>query len=189
MKRFWIFLLLAALLLTGCAQQDAHPEWDEDWTRFDGLLAVQTPDGFYLREYNDTLSLGGIWYATWACGEERTVTNSEGDEASAYDAQIYLLAAECESEQAAARSIADWISRETESYETEEAAELTAAGQRFQRLCLLSGSAENPYTHGAAAFAARGKIALSAELLCAEGFDCDAQAILEAFLSGIHYGE
>lgn len=189
MKKIWLLLAALALLLTGCGRQDRHPEWEEEWTRFGDLTAVEAPENFAPGEYNDALSLNGIWYATWICGEPRSVQTAGDEDATAYGAQIYLLVRECGSEDEAKASISDWIERESQSYETGDGYELSAAGQRFSCLPLLSASAENPYSHGAAAFAVRGELAVSAELLCAEGFDGEAQTILEQFLNGIHYGE
>lgn len=190
MEKAWILLLALALLLTGCGQQkDLHPDWDEDWTRFENLLAAETPEGWLLYEYNPTLSMGGIWYAAWARGEERMLTNAEGEEAAVYDAQIFLLAVECAGEDEAKANIADWLDREAQSYQTGEGFERSVAGQSYTILPLNAAKADNPYAHGAAAFAARGDLALSVEVLCAEGFEGEAQTILEQFLGGIHYGE
>lgn len=189
MKKVWLLLAALALLLTGCGRQDKHPEWPEDWTRFGELMAVEAPENFAPGEFNDALSVNGIWYATWICGEPRTVQTAESEEATAYDAQIYLLIMECGSEDEAKASITDWIARESQNYEAGDSYGFSAAGQHFSGLPLLAGSADNPYSRGAAAFAVRGDLAISAELLCADSFSGDAQAILERFLSGIHYGE
>lgn len=185
-----MIILALALLLAGCGQQaDKHPEWDENWTRFEELLAVETPVGWILAEYNPTLSMGGIWYATWANGAERMITNAEGEEAAVYDAQIFLVLKECGSEAEAKANVDDWIRREAQSYETGDSSEIEVAGQSFSCRRLLSSLSDNPYSFGASAFAARGELAVSAEILCAEGFDGDPQSILERFLSGVHYGE
>ena len=190
MKKAWIILAALALLLCGCGQQkDSHPEWDEDWTRFENLLAAETLDGWILYEYNPTLSMGGIWYATWATGEERMLTNADGEEAAAYDAQIYLLVKECGSEDEAAQNIADWLDREAQSYESGESFERSVGGQSYTFLPLNEANADNPYSHGAAAFGLRGNLAISVEVLCVDGFVDDPQSLLEQFLSGIHYGK
>lgn len=190
MKKAWILGLLAALmLLCGCGQQeDRHPEWAE-LVRFGNLLAAQTPEGFAPGQYNDTLSAKGIWYAAFDSGEEEKAANAEGKEISIYDAQIFLLVTECRDEAEARANVKDWTELEGRNYEAGELRELQAAGQEFSLLPLLSGKAENPYTHGAAAFAVRGSLAISAELLCRDGFSGDPEAVLETFLNGIRYGE
>lgn len=189
MKRIWILLAAAALLMTACGRQDMHPEWDEDWTRFEDILAAETPEGWILSEYNPTLSLSGIWYATWSFGQERMVQNTDGEDALAYDAQIYLLVKESGSGEEAEQNVADWTAREAQNYGTDETGERSVGGQSYTLLTLDSARADNPYSHGAAAFAVRGELAVSVEVLCAEGFEGDAQAILEQFLAGIHYGD
>ena len=189
MKRAWILLSALALLLTGCARQDKHPEWDENWTAFGDRMAVEPPRDFALAEFNDALSLNGIWYASWVSGEERTVTNAEGEEASAYAAQLYLLVKECAGEDEATANVHDWIDREAKSYRAGEPFERGVGTQSYSMLLLNAANENNPYSHGAAAFALRGDMAISAELLCAEGFEGDPLTILEQFLNGIHYGE
>ncbi len=191
-KPIGVFLLVLALLLTGCGKQheDRHPEWDESWTRFEDLMAIEAPEDFYLGEYNDALAVNAIWYAVWNCGTDpQAITNAEGQEASVYDAQIFLVLKGFGSEEDAKASVDDWIEREAQGYETGEFKELSAAGQIFSTRLLLAAKAENPYSHGAAAFAVRGKLAISAELLCTESFGGDPEVILEQFLNGFHYGE
>lgn len=191
-KTICMCLLGLALLLSGCGGQreDRHPEWRQDWTRFEDLMAIESPEGFRLGEYNDALAVNAIWYAVWNCGEEpRMIKNDQDEEAAVYDAQIFLVLKGFGSEEEARAELDDWIEREAQSYEVGEFRELTAAGQRFSTRPLLRAKAENPYQRGAAAFTARGKLAVSAELLCAEGFEGDPEATLERFLSGFHYGE
>ena len=108
-RKVFLIILCLLLLLTACGQKkeaDAHPEWDEGWTRFGDHLAVEAPEGFALGEYNDALSPNGIWYAVWNCGQERKIKNAAGEDASAYDAQIYLVLKEAKS-QAEAQKKAD----------------------------------------------------------------------------------
>ena len=193
MKRIWIGLLLLALLLAGCgeAETDLHPEWPEAWLRFGNLMAMETPADFTLGEYNDVLSPEGIWYVMFNCGAEpKTLPGEqEGEEIVYYDAQLFLVLKECGSEAEARANVRDWEAREGQNYTLGERRDLDAAGQSFAFYPLLSGREGNPYTHGAAAFAVRDGLAISAELLCTEDFTGDPQAILEQFLNGIHYGE
>ena len=181
-------LLLALLMLCGCgAKEDAHPQWAAEWTRAGDILAVETPEGFALAESNDVLSLSGLWYFTWASGEGYTVTNGDAQEATAYDAQIYLLLCECADEAKARVSVEDWMVREAETYTADGPVTVTAGDQTYEMLT-LHRSGGSPYDHGAAAFAARGALAISVEVLCAPTFTGDAQTILTAFLTGFHFG-
>ncbi len=190
-KAFCAMLLVLALLLAGCGRQaDRHPEWKEEWTRLGDLMAIEAPENFEPGEYNDALSMNGIWYAVWNCGSDpEMITNAEEEEVPVYDAQIYLVLKECRSESEAKANVEDWIGREAQSYETGDSREIEAAGQLFSCRPLLSAGGDNPYAFGASAFAVRGNLAISAELLCAEDFEDDPTVILEQFLSGIHYGE
>ncbi len=188
MKRLWIWTLLAALLLTGCASTASrHPEWEEGWTPMGDAFAVEPAEGFALQETNDVLSASGLYYATWACGEPRDFVNAEGKDAKVFDAQIYVLLKECANGDAASQEVASWIAREKESYETAEAENQTFGGQKFDVLPLISGKENNPYGFGIAAFAARGDCAISVELVCTDRFTGDPQAVLTEFLNGFHY--
>lgn len=188
MKRVWIWALLAALLLTGCAPaENRHPEWEEGWHPMGDAFAVEPMEDFVLQESNDMLSPAGIYYATWACGEARDHVNEEGEDAKIFDAQIYVLLKECDDGDAAARDVASWISLEKESYQTGEKESQTVNGQKFDILPLISGKENNPYGYGVAAFAVRGSRAISVELVCSERFTGDPRTVLADCLNGFHY--
>lgn len=190
MKKLWIILIVLALVLTGCARgTDRHPEWDGAWTRFGDILAVESPEGFALDEFNDTLSVGGIWYGTWTRGDGRTVTGADGEEATAYDVQIYLVLKESKRQAEAEADVADWLAREGENYEAGAVDQRAVDGQSYRLLPLLSPLRDNPYARGMAAFAIRDSLAVSVEVLCGADFQGDEAAILEEFLNGIHFGQ
>ena len=185
-------ILIVLALLVGCSaapREDLHPEWDADWLRFGDLAAMEHPAGFTLNESNDVLSAAGLWYATWTQGNERKIVSDTGRDAKAYDAQIYLIVKECKDEAHAEQETLDWLEREQGSYETGELSQHPVDDQCWRILPLLQGGAENPYTHGAAAFAVRANLAICVELLCADSYDGDVQAILESFLQGFHFAE
>ena len=192
MKRMWMLLLVIALLLAGCAgaeaPEDPHPDWPSDWFRVCPELGVETPEGFAFNESNDVMAMSGLYYATWAAGEGRDITNPQGREATVYDAQLYVLVKENETAAQSEADVADWLDREAGAYETGEVREPEAAGQSWRLLPLTAPKSDNPYHHGAAAFAVWGSRAVSVELLCAEDWQGDAEAVLETFLKGFHYG-
>ena len=92
MKRGFCWLLLLLLVITGCRkQEDPHPEWGEELVRIGTVMAAEAPEGFTLGESNDALAPVGIYYVTRTSGAGRAVTNADGKEATAYDAQLYVL--------------------------------------------------------------------------------------------------
>lgn len=183
-----VFVLASTVL--GGSGEDRHPDWDESWVRMAEYIGVEPVEGFTLNEHNDTLYMAaGIYYATWTTGEGRDYTNAEGESATVYDAQIYMLLEECYDAEGAEAAIGKWTAREKQAYEAGESDTKAYAGQDFQVLPLLSGREGNPYPSGAAAFAARDKWAISVELVCSDRFTGDAQLILEQFLTGLHYSE
>jgi len=188
MKKALVFLIVLALTLTGCTRKDAHPEWDGAWTRFGDILAAESPEGFAPGEFNDTLSMGGIWYGTWTRGDGQTVTRADGEEATAYDAQIYLVLKEDRNPAEAEADAADWLAREGENYAVGTVDRRAVGDQSYHLLALLAPLHNNPYARGMAAFATRDNVAISVEVLCGADFEGDAEAILEGFLNGIHFG-
>lgn len=189
MKRRAIILFLILLLLCACAKEpavDAHPEWNDYPIRFDDVLAAETIDGFTLNESNDVLSIAGLWYATWTAGEGVTIKNAQDKDATVYDAQIYLLLKEGQTEKGTENDVLDWIEREQGRYETTETT-LTVAGREYRVLRLLSGSEDNPYHHGAAAFLVFGANAVTVEVLAKEDFAGDTEEILQRFLEHLHF--
>ncbi len=179
-------------LLTGCAARDdkgQHPGWSDDWLRIHRDMAVEHPTGFKLDEISSAMTGNGMFYATWTTGEGRTITNAQGAEATAYDAQIYLLAKGNETAEKAEVELSAWMEREKSFYETDESYAFTAAGQSFWILRLRKALPDNPYRSGIAAFAVHGTDTISIELLCTDSWTGDAESILQSFLSGFHFGD
>ena len=191
MKRAISLALLAVLLLTGCAAQTGPSNeelgWDEDWVRVSSLLGVEPMAAFTLSENKDAMGIYGLYYATWVTGEARDYTNADGEDAQLYDAQIYVLLQQNKNADEARAALEEWIGLEKETYEAGETLTETYAGQEFDLFLLLRAGEDNPYTHGAAAFAARDGWAISVELLCQDSFEDDARTCLIQFLSGFHY--
>ena len=180
------------LLLAGCAsrtEETQHSDWSDDWLRVHRDLAIEHPADFRLDEISSAMAGSGMFYATWTAGNGRTITNAQGTEATAYDAQIYFLAKGNASAEKAESELSTWVEREKTFYETEEAYTLTAAGQTFWVLKLRKALSDNPYSRGIAAFAVHGTDTISVELLCSDDWTGDAEAVLKSFLGGFHYGD
>lgn len=183
--------LIAALILSGCGSREPQrpADWEDSWTMVSPLLAIEPIAGFSLNEANDTLSVSGIYYATWVTGEERSHTNEDGESATVYDAQIYVLVQEFRNSERAEKEASQWVGRAKQSYETAPADTLEQGGQWYTLLPLVSGSATNPYGHGMAAYAVRGEFAVWVELLCTPDYETDPRQVMEQFLAGFHYSE
>ena len=188
MKKLLCLALVLALLLCGCGPktEDLHPEWDKDWYRADNYLAAEAPTGFTLIGSRSLISDNSVYYGTWQAGEKHARGKNEVN----YDAQLYFILRVGTDEADAEATVQEWIDKEVAAYVTGPLAEQTVDGQDWQILPLEeNGKPDNPYSHGATAFAVRGRLSLCAELLLTDGYAGDAGQILNEFLSSLHYGD
>lgn len=195
MKKRMVSWLAAALCLSlaGCAV--LPPEraadgsaWDEGWVTVGGVLGVDTPEGLTPRENNDALSANGMFYATWSMGEGETYANEDGEDATLYDAQFYVLLAGASSADEAEKSAEEWLELADSRYTVDGRFEKTYNGQPFTVLTYTYGSDTNPYQRGAFAYGVYRNFAVSVELSCREGFTGDPPELLAEFLEHCHYG-
>lgn len=192
MKRYLLPLLLAGCIcLAGCtpvptAAADGAT-WSDDWVTVGGVIGVDTPDGIDHQENNDSLSIRGMYYATWSIGGAEAYTNEDGDEAQLYDAQIYLLLAGYDAAEKAEDSAAEWQAMANDRYVVDQTLSTTCNGQDFTVLTCNFDSETNPYARGASAFGVYRNYAISVELSCREGFTGDLLEILTDFLDHCHY--
>lgn len=184
-------LLLICICITGCAPVPTvtadGTAWSDGWVTVGGIIGVDTPDGIDLRENNDTLSMKGMYYATWSIGESEPYTNEDGEEAQLYDAQIYLLLAGYSTAEKAEESAAEWQSLANDRYTVSQTLSETCSSQSFTILTYTYNSDTNPFSAGASAFGVYRNYALSIEVSCRETFTGDPQEILTGFLDHIHY--
>lgn len=195
MKRTAVCLLFAALCLglAGCAALPTPEKaadgaaWSQEWVTVGGVVGVDTPDGMTSRENNEALAANGMHYATWSIGEGEPYTNADGEEATLYDAQVYLLLGGFKSEEEARDTMTRWQEMAQAQYIVGETVEAAHNGREFSLITYTFDGETNPYARGASAFGAYRNYAISVELVCREGFDGDAGELLAQFLDNCHY--
>lgn len=195
MKRTAVCLLIAALCLglAGCAALPTPEKaadgaaWSEEWITVGGVVGVDTPDGMTPRENNEALTANGMHYATWSMGAGEPYTNADGEEATLYDAQLYLLLGGCKSEEEAQDTMAQWQEMAQAKYIVGETVEAAHNGQEFSLITYAFDGETNPYARGASAFGVYRNYAISVEFTYREGFDGDAEKLLAQFLDNCHY--
>ena len=146
-------------------------------------------EGFTFGESDDIFGISGVYYAAWTNGDARSFTNSEGEDTVIFDAQIYVVAQECRSEEEAQQNIAAWKAREKQNYQVSEELGVTLNDRDYTILTMTSGKEGNPYGFGAAAFTVSGTNAICVELVCSDTFTGSPQAVLEEFINGLHFSE
>ena len=195
MKRTAVCLLIATLCLglAGCGALPTPEKaadgaaWSEEWVTVGGVVGVDTPDGMTFRENNEALAANGMHYATWSIGEGKPYTNADGEEATLYDAQIYLLLGGFKSGEEAQDTMAQWQEMAQAQYTVGETAEALHNGQKFSLITYTFDGETNPYARGASAFGVYRNYAISVEFTCQEEFDGGAEELLAQFLDNCHY--
>ena len=195
MKRAAVCLLIATLCLglAGCGALPTPEKaadgaaWSEEWVTVGSVVGVDTPDGMTFRENNEALAANGMHYATWSIGEGKPYTNADGEEATLYDAQVYLLLGGYKSGEEAQDTMAQWQEMAQAQYTVGETAEAVHNGQKFSLITYTFDGETNPYARGASAFGVYRNYAISVEFTCREGFDGGAEKLLAQFLDNCHY--
>lgn len=195
MKKRIAILLAAALCLglAGCGV--APPEraadgsnWDLDWVTLGSALGVDAPEGWTLRETDQSRANEGLLYAMWSMGEEESQTGEDGEDAVLYDIELQVLLIGAPSPASAANTIEEWMSLANTHLAVDSTAEQTYNGQPYTVLTYLYGDQDNPYDRGTAAYGVYHNYAINVELSCRENASEDAAALLAEFLECCHYG-
>lgn len=189
MKKFISLLILLCLALTSCGSNPRPTDWQADWVEIAPFLAVAPVEDFVFGESADTLGLGGVYYATWTNGDKRDFVNTQGESTVIFNSQIYVIAQEFRTEAEAETGLSQWMAREKQNYRVLEEFGIVVNDREYTFLRLESDSETNPYGFGCAAFTIHGTNAICVELVCSDTFTADTQAVLEQFLSSLHFAE
>lgn len=180
--------LIIAAALAGCAEP---PEvdyealgWDESWQTVGTVAAVEVPEGFTSAKNLDIMSGEGLWYADWTHGEGVSIKNDVGEDATLYEAHIYLLIERCASPAKALAETRLWAERQEESYTCSEPKTAAYGGVDYA-VRTLAAPEDNPFDGGISAAATLGSYAVSVELMYQESFT-GADETMDEFLSGLH---
>lgn len=188
-KSIIIWISIFCLLLSGCGA--ALPEkaadgtaWSEDWITLGNIMGVENIEGLTVERNEDVLAAEGMYYVVWTGGSSINYTNAEGNEVSAHELEIHLVAEENKSSDAAAAHAEAWKQLTDERYPDSEKREAQYAGQSFE-VCTYSVSV--PAAQGASATGLRGINAIRVDVIALDSYSGDAAQILADFLSHCHY--
>lgn len=192
MKYKWIPVLLLLALLSGCAKVPTvtaeGEHWEESWTLVGTILGVEPPEAPWKELDNKAALAGnGLFYAAWTSGTPESYVNEDEETVDLYPAQIYLLLQEREDPAAIQEDVDAWHSLMEQQNVILETSETTVGQQEYTVVTFDYDGADNPYAHGAAAFAAGPGGALCVEVSCQESYEGDATEILLDFLEGCHF--
>ena len=193
-KLFLILGLSLTLALTGCAaspsslEESAVTVEDAEYVTVGSHLTVHKTDSrLTLVDHKDALASDGLYYAAWAAGSPEEYENSEGDTVDLYDAQLYLLLAECKTAEAAEDNRKSWLEAGRVNYEVTDEETISCNGQSYTLLTYHFTNEENPYSHGVSAFGVFENCAICVELTCQESYGEDLKEMLTDFLEGCSY--
>lgn len=188
--RLLIFACLV-LILTGCNSAPKtttdNQEWKDDWTNIGRNIGIDVPDELTLLDNKETLAADGLYYATWTDGNSTPYENSEGEMIDLYDAQLYFLAKESSSEEAAIETCNSWISTAEKNYEIISRYTKTCNGHSYTLITYRCIGEDTPYARGVSAFGTSGVNTICAEFTCLEHYEKDLEPILTKLLNGCHY--
>ena len=192
MKKAIRFIMLCTMLacLSGCgskmpAMAADGTRWDKDWITLGGVLGVEKPG--YELTLRDDKAAKNMCYTAWSIGDAQPYVNAAGEETNLYDAQMVLLLMASDTVEEAQMSVDEWLDLAANNYTVTETAQRTYNNQEFTVLTYTFPPDASSYAHGVSAFAVFDTWAISAEFVCQDAFEENAQAILSDFLAHCHY--
>lgn len=164
------------------------PEADENGMFIVGnnISAPHDWDQMALNEYNEALAANGFYYATWTSGTPSTITNSEGEEALLYPAQLYMITYEGTNPDDAGSKAVGWLAQARKSYKITKETTYTANGREYVILEYTYKDSSNPYAQGCSAFlTSEDETAICAELVSVDPQDGTLSDLLKSFLDAV----
>lgn len=126
-------------------------------------------------------------YAAWSIGDAQPYVNAAGEETNLYDAQMVLLLMASDTAEGAQTSVDEWLELAANNYTVTDTAQQAYNNQEFTVLTYTFPPDASSYAHGVSAFAVFDTWAVSAEFVCQDTFEENAQIILSDFLTHCHY--
>lgn len=151
------------------------------------LTIQNTDERLKLSEQMDALSADGLYYASWVAGDSTPYENSDGESVSLYDAQLYLLAGEFKSTEAAQANMDNWLAAGKSNYEVMSEEDINCNNQSYCLITYQFNKIENPYDRGVSVFGIYEDMAVCMELTCVEDYDEDLRQMLTDFLENCTY--
>ena len=192
-KKHNIIILILCLLsfMAGCSSPPTETmngqEWQEDWIKMGTGIGVDASESLVLLDNKEALAADGLYYAAWGTGSSSPYENSEGDTVDLYDAQLYLLVNEADTEDNAEKNCQTWLASAEDNYEVLTKDTITCNGQPYTIITYNCIGEDTPYDHGVSALGVCGETAVCAELTCVKGCSEDLTQLLTEFLNGCHY--
>lgn len=190
--KHFIWLLCMLFILTGCSAlsptEKEMAAGNSEYTAIGNRLEIRNIDSrLTLQDNMDALSADGLYYAAWSLGEAAPYENSDGDSIDLYDAQLYLLLGEFQSQETAQENMDTWLSAARTNYQVTEEETIVCGEQSYTVITYDCISESNPYARGVSAFGAFYDNAVCLELTCQEEFSEDLETILINFLNCCSY--
>lgn len=187
-KMRFLPILLSVLLLAGCSVNlSEKPSQSEGPVKIGRYITAEAPSHLTLSENNDALAADGLYYATWTDGEATPYENNDGETVDLYDAQLYFLASEAATEEAAVKDCAAWLAAAKENYNVHSEEEKTYGEQTYTVISYDCLSDTSPYAKGMSAFATVDNIGVCIEFTCLKDYTKELEPILTEFIKGCHY--
>lgn len=179
------------LSLTGCSSASSTAKdgqkQPEGQTEIGTVMTANAPQEFILLDNKDVLAADGLFYAAWGAGNPVPYENSEGETIDLYNAQLYLLASEENSEKDAEKSRQAWLASAEGKYKIQTTDTITCNSQSYTLITYDCIGEDTPYDHGVSALGVCGANAVCAELTCTKDYDGNLTVLLKDFLNNCQY--